>query len=108
MELLIRSDGRIHAIKAGIHASTDYASMAGSAADTSGSSVGTRSAGFGDASVVVTETGNGQELIGAMPSQLKLCLRSNKPKKSVQWKSDVVDNEHLGKKKSKGLISIHR
>mmetsp|Transcript_19295 Transcript_19295/g.28737 ORF Transcript_19295/g.28737 Transcript_19295/m.28737 type:complete len:123 (-) Transcript_19295:177-545(-) len=33
-------------------------------------------------------------------------LKPAKPKKSVRWTSDVIDNEHLGRKSSKSFLSL--
>ncbi|TRZ09071.1 hypothetical protein HGM15179_018046 [Zosterops borbonicus] len=48
-------------------------------------------------SATVTETGT------AEPEQrsLTLKLRKRKPDKKVEWSSDTVDNEHLGRRSSK-------
>lgn len=41
--------------------------------------------------------------------KLRLKLRGiNKTRKRVTWRSDVVDNEHMNKKKSKKCCVYHR
>jgi len=50
----------------------------------------------------VTATGLGEATGGAQEGTLKLTLKKVKEeKKKIQWTEDTVDNEGLGKKKSK-------
>jgi len=51
---------------------------------------------------VTDEEPNGEASAAAPPTlRLRLIKKDPKEKKKVQWTNETVDNEHLGKKKSK-------
>ncbi|KYO19843.1 protein phosphatase 1 regulatory subunit 11 [Alligator mississippiensis] len=58
-------------------------------------------AGGGCRSGTVTETETETEVTEPENRSLTIKLRKRKPDKKVEWSSDTVDNEHLGRRSSK-------
>ena len=42
------------------------------------------------------------------PDPKQVLVLKNKPKKEIKWSEDVIDNEHMGKKKSKCCCIHHK
>lgn len=62
-----------------------------------------RSAPTASASQTTTISDSSQNNTGSAPRILRLRGRHNANGRSVQWAEDVVDNEGLGRKSSKGI-----